>query len=190
MNSSINILEKTWWIFLVRGIVAIVFAIAAFAWPAPTIAILVLIAGTYLFVDGVVGIVNSIRYRDQVEGWWWWLLESALGLVLGVLMFAMPGLTAYALVLIVAFWAIFGGIFRIVAAIQFRRHVDGGWLLGLGGALSILFGVLLYMMPGAGIVSLAWLIGVWAGAFGALYIALAARLRNAAKKMRTHSWAT
>ena len=190
MNPTINILEKTWWIFLVRGVIAIIFGIAAFAWPAPTIAILVLIAGAYLFFDGVIGIVNSIRYRHQVSGWWWWLLESALGLVLGVLMFVAPALTAYALVLIVAFWAVFGGVFRIIAAVQFRRHIDGGWLLGLGGVLSILFGILLFVMPTAGIVSLAWLIGLWAVAFGALFIALAFRLRNAAKKMRTHSWAT
>ncbi len=178
MYAYMDFLERNWWVLLVRGIAAIVFGIAAFAWPAPTIAILVMLFGAYVLVDGVFGVVEAIRYRNRMDRWWVWLLEGALGIVVGALMLFMPGVTAYFLLMFIAFWAIFGGILRIVAAIQLRRAISGEWLLGLGGALSILFGVLLIAMPGAGILSLLWLIAIWAVLLGVVFIFLGLRLRK------------
>ena len=187
MNDYMNFLERNWWLLLVRGLSAILFGIAAFAWPGLTVAILVLIFGVYVLVDGIFGIVDSIRYRDRLNRWWLWLLDGLLGVIVGTLMLVMPGLTAYALVLFIAAWAIVGGILRIVAAIQLRNEIEGEWLLGLGGVLSILFGAVLVVMPGPGVLSLVWLIGTWAVVFGVLFVMLAFRLRSAGKQQRGNS---
>ena len=93
----------------------------------------------------------------------------------------MPGVTAYLLVIFIAAWAIIGGILRIIAAINLRKEIEGEWYLALGGAVSILLGVLLMVVPSAGVLSLGWLIGIWAMVFGALFVMLAFRLRKASK---------
>ncbi len=178
---NMNYLERNWWVLLVRGIAAILFGIAAFAWPGLTAAILVVMFGAYMLIDGLFGIIDSIRYRETMNNWWLFLLEGALGVIAGLLILSMPGITALVLVTFIAFWAILGGILRVVAAIQLRKEITGEWMFGLGGALSILFGVLLIAMPGAGLLSLVWLIGIWAFALGVLFIALAFRLRKTGK---------
>lgn len=179
MTTYTNFLARNWWLLLVRGIAAILFGIAAFAWPGLTAAVLVLLFGAYVLVDGIFGIVDSIRYRDRLERWWLWLLDGLLGVGVGALTLFMPGISAFVLLMFIAGWAIAGGILRIIAAIHLRREIEGEWLLALGGVLSILFGGLLVGMPGAGIVSLVWLIGLWAVIFGLVFIVLAFRLRKA-----------
>lgn len=181
MQDYMSFLERNWWLLLVRGIAAVLFGIAAFAWPGLTVAVLVLMFGAYVLVDGILGIVDSIRYRDRLNRWWLWLLDGILGLVVGGLMLFMPGVSAFVLLMFIAGWAIVGGVLRIIAAIQLRRKIEGEWLLGLGGVLSVLFGGLLIAMPGTGIVSLVWLIGIWAVAFGVIFIMLAFRLRKTGK---------
>lgn len=184
MSHYMNFLERSWWVLLVRGIAAIIFGISAFAWPGLTVAVLMLIFGVYVLVDGTSGIVDSIRYRDRISNWWLWLLEGVLGVIVGLLALFMPGEAALLLLTFIAVWSIVGGALRVLAAIHLRKKVEGEWLLGAGGVVSILFGILLIVMPVAGILSLVWLIGVWALVFGVLFCALAFRLRKAGKERR------
>lgn len=181
MTAHTNFLARNWWLLLVRGIAAILFGVAAFAWPGLTAAVLVLLFGAYVLVDGIFGIVDSIRYRDRLDRWWLWLLDGLLGVGVGALTLFMPGISVFVLLMVIAGWAIAGGVLRIIAAIQLRREIEGEWLLGLGGVLSIFFGGLLVAMPGAGILSLVWLIGIWAVMFGVIFMMLAFRLRKAGK---------
>lgn len=134
-----------------------------------------------MLVDGIFGVVGSIRNRNRLDHWWLWLLDGLLGVGVGALMLILPGISAFVLLMFIAGWAIVGGILRIIAAIHLRREIEGEWLLAFGGVLSIMFGGLLVAMPGAGIVSLVWLIGFWAVTFGLLFIMLAFRLRKAGK---------
>jgi len=190
MTDHSKFLERNWWLLLVRGIAAIIFGLAAFAWPGLTAAMLVLVFGAYVLIDGAFAIVDSIRYRDRIDRWWLWLLEGVLGVAVGTATLLMPGISAFMLLLFIAGWAIAGGVLRIIAAIQLRRRIEGEWLLGLGGVLSIAFGALLIAMPGAGIVSLVWLIGIWAISFGLLFVVLAFRLRAAGKDQPDKNAAT
>lgn len=183
MSEPLNFLERNWWAPLVRGLAAVLFGIAALAWPGLTVAMLVLLFAAYALVDGVFGVVDSIRYRDRIVNWGLWLLEGVLGIAVGALTLFMPGVTAFVLLMFIAGWAIVGGVLRIVAAIQLRKRIEGEWLMVLSGVLSILFGILLFAMPVVGVLSLAWLIGFWAVLFGAVMIALAFRLRRAGKDL-------
>ena len=92
---------------------------------------------------------------------WLLIVEGILGVVAGLIAFFWPGATALVLLYVIAFWAIFTGVFEIMAAISLRREIDDESLMILGGALTVRFGVLLVVLPGAGLLSLTWLIGLY-----------------------------
>ena len=70
------------------------------------------------------------------------------------------------------------GIFEIVGAIKIRHEIDNEWWLILSGALSVLFGLVMLFMPGAGALALIWVIGAYAIIFGALLVAFSFRLKR------------
>lgn len=164
---------SNWWTLLLRGILAVLFALMAFMRPGITLAALVLVWGAFAIVDGLFAIVAGARSR-----WWAVLVWGILGVAAGLIALFMPGITALALLMLVAAWAIIRGIFEIVAAIRLRREITGEWLLILAGFASVAFGVLMILFPGAGALALVWLIGLQALFAGVLLFALAFRLRQ------------
>jgi uncharacterized membrane protein HdeD (DUF308 family)/sporulation protein YlmC with PRC-barrel domain len=173
------VLSRNWWALALRGLSAILFGVAAFVVPAITLFVLVILFGAYMLVDGVFAIVAAIRAAGNEARWWVLLVEGILGVLAGGIAFAWPSITALALLYVVAAWAIVTGILEIAGAVRLRREIEGEWALGLSGALSLLFGVLLVVIPApAGILSLLWLIGAYAIAFGVVLLVLAFRVRN------------
>jgi uncharacterized membrane protein HdeD (DUF308 family) len=174
------LLSRNWWALALRGLAAILFGVLAFAWPGITLFVLIIFFGAYMLVDGIFAIVAAVRVAREEARWWLLLLEGILGVVAGIVTFFWPGLTALALLYLIAAWAIVTGIMEVVEAIRLRQEIVGEWALILSGALSVLFGVLLVVIPArAGLLSLTWLIGIYAVAFGVLLVILAFRVRNA-----------
>src|SRR5215208_4622584 len=175
------VLARNWWVLALRGLAAIVFGVLAFVWPGITLWVLVLLFGAYMLVDGIFAIVAAVRAAGREARWWLLLIEGVLGVLAGLVAFFWPGLTALALLYFIAAWAIVTGILEIVGAIRLRQEIEGEWALGLSGALSVLFGVLLVVIPApAGLLSLVWLIGAYAVATGVLLLILAFRVRSEA----------
>jgi uncharacterized membrane protein HdeD (DUF308 family) len=172
------ILIRNWWLLALRGVAAILFGIGAFAWPSITLAVLVALFGAYALVDGIFSIVSAVRTGEQERHSWALLIEGALGVIAGLVTFVWPGITALALLLIIAFWAILTGLLEIVAAIRLRHEIRNEWLLGLSGIASLVFGLILAARPDAGVLAVIWIIGAYTLVFGVLMLALAFRLRR------------
>jgi uncharacterized membrane protein HdeD (DUF308 family) len=170
------IMAGNWWVLLIRGIAAVLFGLAALFWPGPTLYVLIIFFGAYALVDGVFAIVAGIRGTGRRR--WLLLAEGVLGVLAGLVAFFYPDITALVLLYVIAFWAIFTGILEIVMSISLRREIENEWLMGLGGVLSVLFGVVLAVLPGVGLLSLVWLIGIYAIVFGVALIALGFRVRS------------
>jgi len=157
--------------FLVRGIIAVVFGVLALVLsPGITLLFLVYLFGAFAFIGGIAAAALALRYTRQ-EGWALLLVEGILGIVVGVVAFAWPGITAFALLFLIAAWAIVTGIIQIVTAFTMPQMGAGReWLLGLSGLASVIFGVLIAVWPIAGLVTVVWLIGIYAIVFGVLFI--------------------
>ena len=170
-------LARNWWAVVLRGVCAILFGLATFAWPGITLAVLILLYGAYALADGVLAVISSVKARQGGFPWGLFLAGIA-AIVAGILAFMWPGLTALALLYLIAAWAIVRGIFEIMAAVRLRKEIDNEWLLGLSGFVSIVLGVLLLAWPGMGVLAVLWWIGAFAIVFGVLTIALGFRLKG------------
>lgn len=169
---------QNWWLLAIRGVAAILFGIGAFLWPGLTLTVLVLLFGAYALVDGVFAVIAGIVMHREQERWWMMILEGLVGIIVGVLTFVWPVITALVLLYFIAAWAIVTGAFEIAAAIRLRKEIEGEWALGLAGLGSIIFGILLMVLPGPGALALIWLIGSYAILFGILLLVLAFRVRG------------
>ncbi|HWP14683.1 MAG TPA: HdeD family acid-resistance protein [Xanthobacteraceae bacterium] len=171
------VLAKYWWLILLRGIVAIIFGVLAFAWPGITLLTLILFYGAFALADGVLALGHAIM-GGNVGSRWWLALVGIAGIAAGLVTFLMPGLTALVLLFFIAGWAIALGVFQIIGAIRLRKEIDNEWLIGLSGALSVLFGVVLLVAPGAGALGLIWVIASYAIVFGIMLVMEAFKLKK------------
>ena len=178
-NTMITTFLKYWWTFVVRGILALLFGLVCLLAPGMTLALLAVWAGAFVLVDGVFGLVATIANWKELEEKWLLIIESLLGILLGWLIMRMPEVTLFMVVMFMAMWALFVGVTRIALAIRLRKEIEGeGWMIA-AGVLTIGMGVLLILLPGIGLVTLAVLLGVGSLEAGGALIAVGMRMRKA-----------
>jgi uncharacterized membrane protein HdeD (DUF308 family) len=171
-------LARWWWTFILRGVLAIAFGVVAFVSPPATIAALVLLFGAWALVDGVFHIAGAVQERARTRSFWLAVLEGVVSIIAGVLALAFPDFAALSLLLIISAWAIVTGVVEVMMAIRLREQITGELWLAIAGILSIVFGVLLFLYPTSGAITIIWIIGAYAIVFGIAMIALGWRLRG------------
>ena len=170
------------WMLLFRGILAVLFGIVAIAWPGITLTALVYLFGAYALIDGVVEVVAALRHTKD-RGWGLLLVEGIVSALAGVVAFAYPGITALVFLYLLAAWAVVTGILEIVAAFSLPLGASREWMLGLAGLASILFGILIAIQPSSGLLTVVWVIGIYAIVFGALLIVRYFQTRSLASSL-------
>ena len=163
---------------MIRGIAAIVFGIIAFVYPGITVATLVLFFGAWVLIDGIFRVVGAIGHRASDPDWGWHIVIGIVGIIVGLLTFHAPQITALALIIYIAAWALMIGATEIAFAIKLRREIKGEWFLILMGLASIVFAILLLWNPIAGAAAVIWLIAWYAIVLGILAIFFGFRLRS------------
>lgn len=186
-----RLLARNWGWVALRGALLVLLGVLALLFPGPALFSFALIFAAFCFVNGIFALVAGIRgATHKRERWGALVLSGLLGIAVGVVFAIFPilGTLTYALTMIalVAGWAIITGVLEIVAAWRLRRAIRGEWLLMLSGALSVLLGIGLYIMlwmaPAPTLLSVGWLIGIWALIGGIALIVLAFRLRSHARE--------
>lgn len=180
------VLVAPWWAFVLRGVLAILFAL--FTWLVPGMALLtfVLVFGAFALASGIAIVIAAMRApasstETGARPRWALALQGAVGVLVGVLALVSPGITAVALLYLIATWAVVTGALEIAAAIRLRHEPEGSggeWMLALGGALAVVFGATLFLFPGAGALALVLWIGAYALVYGALLVAVGLDLRS------------
>ncbi len=174
----IETLKRHWWVPVIRGIAAIVFGVIAFTHPVMAIATLVLFFGAWVLIDGIFRVVGAIGHRASDPDWGWHIVIGIIGIIVGLLTFHAPQITALALVIYIAAWALMIGASEIAIAVKLRREIKGEWFLILMGLASIVFAILLLWNPVAGAAAVIWLIAWYAVVMGVLAIFFGFRLRS------------
>ena len=171
-------LHQYWWLFLIRGIFGLLLGVFALMFPGATLAVVVLLIGAYLIVDGIVTIVKALQVMRSDAHRWALLLEGILALAVGVAIFAWPGLSILSLAYLVGYWAIVSGVLAIFSGSRLRAHVGGEWLYMLFGVISVLFGVCVLVAPATGLVYIVLMTAIYGFVMGITMIVLAFRARS------------
>ena len=176
-----------WKWFMVRGVVALALGVGAIVFPLSAVFAFTMVFAAYCLIDGVASLVAGVRgAREPGHRWGALIFSGIIGILIGVMFLVMPLVTTVAYTFVVLFmlaaWAIITGALEIVAAIRLRKEIEGEWLLGLSGAISVLLGIAIVVLvlphPLASILSAAWLIAFFAFGTGVVLVMQALRLRR------------
>lgn len=171
---------RRWWMLALRGLFGIAFGIAVVIWPQISLAALLLVLAAYLVVDGLFAVVSALfaYHRRPVL----LAIEGLINLGLAAVILMWPGMSLLVLVLATGIWALVTGALLLASSLALGPL---GWLPGLAGVLSMLFGIVIVTAPAAGAAIIATWIGVYAVAFGAALLAYAWVVRRHATDFAT-----
>ena len=174
-----TVFAQNWWAVALRGGAAMVFGLLVLLLP-PGAALggLVAVFGAYALLDGLLALVAGVWAAEHHRRWWPALLEAAAGLGAAGAAWLAPSATVVGVLYLIAAWALVSGVLKLAAAVNLGRHVAGAWWLTVSGVVSLLFGVLLLVAPGPGLLALVWWLGAYALLRGATLLTLAVRLRR------------
>ena len=175
-----------WGWFMLRGVLALLLGVAAVLFPLSALFAFTMIFAAYALIDGVAALATGIRGARAHERWGALVFQGVAGILVGIVFLIMPIVAtvtyAYLSIALLAFWSIITGVLEIAAAVRLRREIEGEWLLGLSGAISLLLGVAIVVLvlpvPAATILSAAWLIAIFAFVSGIVLVAQSLRLKN------------
>src|SRR5438093_12179759 len=100
----VETLKRHWWVPVLRGVAAIIFGIIAFTHPVMAAATLVLFFGAWVLVDGIFRVIGAIAHRASDKEWGFDLIIGIVGIIIGLLTFHAPQITALALIICIAAW--------------------------------------------------------------------------------------
>jgi uncharacterized membrane protein HdeD (DUF308 family) len=170
--------EKHWWQVAVRGLIALIFGILVLAWPGVSLLIFAIIFGAFVFVDGIFTLVAAVNYKAGAGRRTWLFIRGIAGIIVGLITFFWPAITALALVILIAAWALVTGVMELVFAFRANQESAIRWMFAISGILSLILGILILAYPVPGTLIIIWIIGAYAVLAGILLIILGFRLRS------------
>jgi uncharacterized membrane protein HdeD (DUF308 family) len=175
--------RQVWYWPVLRGVLAVLLGVVALLWPAITAAAFVWVVGVFAVVDGIVEIVEGVRRRGTGSGTAVLVTMGVLSLAVGVVLLVWPGKTAVVLAWIIGFWAVLYGLLQLVASLGLRRAAGSGWAWGaLAGVLGIVFGVLVLFNVDAGLVSIVWILAIFAILWGVMLVVFGFQVRSLGRR--------
>ncbi|MBK1656820.1 HdeD family acid-resistance protein [Paracraurococcus ruber] len=161
-----------WWVFVLRGAVAILFGLLVTAIPGLGIASILGVLAAWMAIDGATTLYQAVKGPPERHGLWFWV-DGVVSLLAAVAVLLAPMISAIALVYVTSFWSIASGVFRLILAFRL-----GSVLMGVFGAIAVFFGAWLLLNPLAGLMALIWIVGLQALFAGFVMIAFGWRLRR------------
>ncbi len=179
-------LTENWWIFALRGVLALIFAALAFWMPQSALLAMTIVFGAFSLVNGAFNLVAAVRHIQKKERWGWLLFSGIVGILTGVVVLVAPWVATMIMASFlwasVGFWAIFTGVLEISAAVRLRQEIKGEIWLAFSGLLSIVLGAIVlwifFSRPVESFLAAGWLLGFYAAVSGVTLLFLSWRLRK------------
>lgn len=172
--------SDAWWIWLVRGILAVILGILALVNPGAFMVSLALFLGVYFLIDGVITLFHGFGKQPEGQSRWPLIIWGIVAILAGLSLIGSPALGAVTLTMIIGIWAIIFGAMEIFTGIKYREEIEGAgeWWLIIGGVAAIIFGILILSNILAGVLTTAYLIGIWALISGVTLILVSFKIKN------------
>ena len=182
METISILLNRSWWALLIRGILIIIFGIAALSVPELTAGLLAVFFGVLAVLDGIIIITESLLNR--FERWGVMLVAGLLSVIAGGLAILWPGMIVIVILYIIAIRSMLVGIMEIITAIRLRKLVDNEWMMILAGLISIIFAAVIFLHPEIAIEALILMMGLFALFLGVIMLILAFKAKEMAKDLQ------
>ena len=166
---------------MLRGLIALLFGLAALVWPGLTLEILIKLFGAFIIINGLCAIRTAINNKTENNGWWVLLAGGIIGICIGILTFVWPGITEFIILFFIALWALSTGVSEIIASFRLRNMIADDWVLTFVGFLSVMLALIILLSPAIGMIATVWLVGTYAVIYGLFMFYLALRIRYLAK---------
>lgn len=157
---EVNILLRSWWSYLIRGILALVFGILFVSYPGATLKTFITIVGIFFLVDGLVNMIRSIVLIFGEGPWGWTMVWGILGLLLGAVLIRHTEFSLGVAAVFVGIWAVLVGIAEIAAAID-MPPMTGRGLLAVFGVISLIFGIVMLVWTAETVYAFMVLVGIY-----------------------------
>lgn len=167
-------LGDLWWWFLARGVLALLLGLGLLVWPTWSVEVLAVVLGFFLLIDGVAGLVGTMRARQTAIS----LTPALISLVVGGILLLWPGATLRMLLIVVGIWAVASGVGYLMSGRGTDNEGEGDGHLKVIGITVILVGLVLFFWPGSGIVTVAWVLAIAAFVIAAVLLFVAMRLKR------------
>ena len=183
---GIRTITTNWWVFLIKGILALIFSILAFIIPVSAILALSILFGAFAMTDGIFGIIASVRKIRKGKRWGWLLFSAIIGILTGIAVILSPILATIVIASFlwasISFWSIFIGLSEIITAIRLRKEIKGEIWMVLSGLFSVTLGAIILWMfvtqPQDVLLASGWLLGINAFLSAITYFFLGLRLKR------------
>ncbi len=185
MEATLAAISDKWWLWLLRGILAIILGIIALAQPAAALVGLTIWLGAYFLVDGVVSLFHGFGEQPEGRSRWPLVIWGVIGILAGITIFTNPFASVLTIGVLIGIWAIIFGVMEIVTGIRMREAIDNEFWLILGGLASVIFGILMMTNVLAGLLAVAWVIGIWALVLGVTLVLLSFRIKGMGNRLAT-----
>jgi len=150
-----------WWLYLVRGILAVIFGIIVLVWPGATVFVLIILFGCYALVEGLFALGYSIARASRGDKFFALMMLGLLGILIGIVTLARPEITGLALLWVIAIWLVIRGFLMIISAFEMTGKASVRWLIGISGVLALIVGILMFIFPISGVFAIILVIGIY-----------------------------
>lgn len=172
---------RRWWLFVVAGVLWIVFAWVVLSFNYRTVWAVAVMFGLGLLAGGLVGIAIGLSAPS-----WRWLHVSfgVIGVVGGIVALAWPDATFLVLAVIIGWYIMFSGLLDIATAFATKGEHEFWWLHLALGIAQVLIGFWAVGYPGRSISLLVVWVGATALARGISGLLLGFGLYGAGRELR------
>jgi uncharacterized membrane protein HdeD (DUF308 family) len=179
LGAWVRDLSGLWWVFLITGILWILFGMFVLSYRVGSLLALAVFVGVTLLFGGV----NQIATALRAPSWrWLFLIAGVLSIIAGIITLAWPGRTLFVISVFLSWYLVFVGIAHVVGALVGPKH-DWWWTMLLLGIVEFLLGAWAAGYPGRSLLVFVNLVGVYALFHGVGEIFAAFALRDADREL-------